>query len=305
MLNNEQKPHLPTAAEARVSARDLTEALASIEIRQTQQAFERAGTVTVSEALAECSIDATPTELGAEILSIRAAEAVNRKAKRRQQLLQLGLRVEVISALLCLLVLFGAKQTIFNPSWHQARDLHQKLDPSGAPKPQYELWLVPQFGLTVPSDIANHPFYPLYTVPDGCDIHHADQLNDEGRSIMADFPRMASFVEIHECPVIAFNDNVSVFYNGARYWRGAILKKDIHSLLHGGFFTLYPALVLSPPYRLPDAVPLTVSLQSIEAAHGKQLQSSSELYFEVIFLEGNHVSLDEHAWEHYSVPSNQ
>lgn len=300
------------AAQTRVSARDLTEALASIEVREARQAYEQAGTLTLAEAVAECGVEATPEEVYAEVEHLRAVEAAQEGQKRRQRRLRLALGAELVSAVLCLLALLGMKQTVFNPDWQkvsQNLDFQQKLRQATGPSPVYEIDVVPENSrwndgaqtiVTTFGNWAQSPAYPLHSLPDGCNIHHFDGLDDEALTGVPGFTGFGgAYVEFREPQRPFFRDTVSVYYNGLQYWRGAIRKQDIPNLRQGHPFTLYPALVAHPPYQIADVVPLTVSMSSIEAAHGQRGQASPQCYDIYRFPEGAPVQLDEHAWEPY------
>lgn len=311
MLNSKNNSE-EEATQTRVSAHDLTEALASIEIRKARQAYEQAGTITLAEALSECGVDAAPEEMQLEVDRLRAAEAAQEGERRRQKRLRFAFGVEMVSAALCLLALFGMKQTIFNPNWQksaQNSDFQQKLALATGPSPKYEIDVVPenshwsnesQTFVTTFGNWAKFPAYPLHSLPDGCNIHHFAGLDDES---LTGVPGFASFggayIEFREPQQPFFRDNVSVYYNGLQYWRGAIRKQDIPNLRQGRAFTLYPALVASPPYQIADIIPLTVSVSSIEAARGQWGQAYPQCYDLYRFPNNAHVQLDEHAWEPY------
>lgn len=312
MLNREN----PSAEQARVSARDLTEALAAIEVRDARQAFEQAGTVSLAEAIAECSIEADPEEVQAEVDRLRAAETVREGIKRRHRRLRSALGIELVSAALCLFALLGSKQTIFNPSWQQASqnsdqtsDFQQKLRQALGPNPRYEIDVVPedshwigasQTVITTFGHWADLPAYPLHSLPDGCNIHHFEGLEDDPINAVAlTLGHGGAYVEFREPQRPFFRDNVSIYYNGMQYWRGAIRRQDIPDLRQGRAFTLYPALVASPPYQIADVVPLTVSFSSITAARGQGGQAYPQCYQIYRFPKGAPVLLDEHAWEPY------
>jgi len=313
MLEHQDNSIADDAAQVRVSARDLTEALASLDVRKARRDYEQAGTVTLAEAIQNCSIETTPEELRAEVEGIRSADAAHEKAKSRQRRLRLILKSELISAALSLLVLLGLQHTLFNKNWQQARqseDFQQHLRQSLGPDAKYQLFVVPESSrsftgsqtvITTFGNWANYPAYPLYCLPDGYSIHHFDGLDDEGHNGQpAGFmPSSAAYFEFKERESPFFRDNVTVFYNGLSYWRGWIRKQDVPRVLQGKSFTLYPALVADPKYRIGDIVPLTVSMQSIQAAHGQWGQASPDCYDLMRFAEGEHVHLDEHAWEQY------
>lgn len=198
MLQNSD-PAPTTAAETRVSTHALTEALASLDARKTREAFARVGTVTLAEGLHDTGVEATPTEVYAEIESLREADAVQEGVKRRQRRLKLVLKAEVVSALLCFLVLFGFQRTLYNPAWQQARqatlspalpqsnpslftppltafrpqpeEFKRLLGLTTGPDPQYIIHAVHQFSYytgipegTMPrvEASADRPLYPLY-----------------------------------------------------------------------------------------------------------------------------------------------
>jgi hypothetical protein len=300
------------AAQTRVFARDLTKALASIEVRKARQAFDQVGTVTIAEAAAECGVEITPEEIYAEVECLRAAEAAQESVKRRQARLRFALGAELVSAVICLLALLGMRQTIFNPTWRKASQtsaFQQQLRLATGPHPKYEIDVVPensrwsngsQTTVTTFGSWAKFPAYPLHSLPDGCNIHHFDGLDDEALYGMPSvFGHQSAYVEFREPQRPFFRDNVSVYYNGQQYWRGAIRRQDIPNLRQGRAFTLYPALVARPPYQISDIVPLTVSLRSIEAAHGQWGQASPQCYDLYWFPDSAHIQLDAHAWEPY------
>lgn len=320
MLENDVNPAEDDASQVRVSAREITAALASLDARKARQDYEQVGTVTLAEAIQDCNVEAAPEELQAEIGRIRDADTVQEKVRRRQRRLRIALVSELISAALCLLILLGLQHTLFDKRWQQARqaeDFQQQLRQSIGPEPKYDIFVVPESSrsvsdsattITTFGDWANHPAYPLYCLPDGYDVHHFDGLDDEGHNSLgmpAFMPSAAAYVEFREPEPAFFRDNVSVFYDGLCYWRGWIRKQEIPRMLQGHPFTLYPALVAGPEYRIADIVPLTVSMQSIQAAHGQWGQAYPECYNLIRFNEGARVHLDEHAWEPYPGSSDK
>lgn len=320
VLNHSDSETETSAAQTRVSTAELTEALASLEIRAARREFEQADTVMLGEAIREFGLEATPEELLTELRLIRDQEAANKRRECRRHRLRLALRAEIASAALCLLTLMGLQHTVFNLDWQQARqaeDFQQKLRQSIGPEPKYDIFVVPESSrsvsdsattITTFGDWANHPAYPLYCLPDGYDVHHFDGLDDEGHNSLgmpAFMPSTAAYVEFRE-PEPAFpRDNVCVFYDGLCYWRGWIRKQEIPCMLQGHPFTLYPALVAGPEYRIADIVPLTVSMQSIQAAHGQWGKAYPQFYNLIRFNEGARVHLDEHAWEPYPGSSDK
>ena len=314
MLNNNVNSASDAASQVRVTARDLTEALASLDARKARQDFDQVGTVTLAEAIQECSVEATPEEVQTEIDAIRDREAAQENANRRRRRLKLALASELLSAALCLLVLLGLKHTLFDKNWQQVRqaeDFQQKLQQSTGPNPRYQIDVVPETSrwssgsqtiVATFGQWAKFPAYPLYSLPDGYNVHHFDGLDDDGHNSFGNpwfMPAETTYVEFREPEAPFFRDNVSIYYHGLQYWRGEIRKQDIPNLRQGHAFTLYPALVAQPPYRISDIVPVTISMQSIQAAHGQWGQAFPQCYDIMRFSEGAHVHLDEHAWEHY------
>lgn len=302
------------AAQVRVSARELTEALASIEVRAARLAFEQAGTVTLGEAAAECRIDAKPEELQAEIERLRAAEEAQQKGKLRRERLRLGLGAEIASAALCLLALLGLKHTLFDPSWRQTRqaeNFQKMLSQTVGPHPKYEITVVPESGSfstgTQPTIMtfgnwANRPAYPLYSVPEGYNIHSSEGLNDEGQSLLF-VPSQTMYVEFREAPLTPAHTSTFVYYDGLLYRRGWVREEDVSNVFQGHPFNFYPCWVPSANCNPADLVPLTVSVQSLEAAHEQAAftaGAAGQNYQEVSMIpDGSRLTLDTHTWEQY------
>jgi hypothetical protein len=332
MLNNDVNLASDAASQTRVSTRDLTEALASLDARKARQDFDQVGTVTLTDAIQECSIEATPEELQAEIDAMRDADAAQEKAHSRQRRLRLALKSELVSAALCLLVVLGLKHTLLNKTWqqnyqakafqqqqiHQTEDFQDKLRQSTGPNPEYDIYVVPESSrintdsqtlITTTGGWANSPVYPLYALPDGYNIHIGNAfygLNDEGHESNPMMPSFMSpmtvYVEFREHRAPYSGDHVSVFYDGLQYWRGAIRKQDIPSLLQSRSVVIYPIFPGNPQQQVAGLVPLTISMQSIQASHGQWGQAYPRDYTDMLlrFSDGNHVDLDKHAWEQYS-----
>ena len=307
MLNSENNS-VENAAQARVSARDLTEALASIEIRKARLAYEQAGTVTLGEAAAECSIEATPEEIQAEMERLRAAEAAQERVKRWQRRLRFALGAELVSAALCLLALLGLKHTQFDPSWRQTRQaesFQQMLRQSVGPRAGYQIVVVPNMGASF-GDRANHPVYPLYSLPDGYDIHVVDEPIGaaQGLTVPWFMPSQTLYVEFRKAQPAFTQNCVFVYYNGLDYRRRWLPKEDEPNVLHGHQFNLYPSRIQNSISGSADLVPLTVSTPGIESARGIQgfMAGAAGQQYQQIFMfpERNRLSLDSHAWEPYS-----
>ena len=274
--------------------------------------------MTLNEAVAEWSIDATPEEMQAEIEHLRDAEAVQAAVKQRQRRLRLALSAEVVSAALCLLTLLGLKHTQFDPNWRQARQVEsfqQMLRQSVGPNPKYDIVVVPEsvgFGngsgttITTYRAWANHPTYPLYSLPEGYNIHSAEGLNDEEQETMTPFfmPSRTVYIEFCEAPLTLAPASTFVYYEGLLYRRGWVRKEDVPNVLGGHPFNYYPCWVPNANCDAADLVPLTVSVRSIQAAHGAtgfMAGPAGQNYQEVLlFPEGSPLTLDTHAWERYS-----
>ena len=318
MLEHDADTTQNAASQVRVPARDLVEALASLEGRKAWQAYEQVGTITLTEAIEQCGVETTPAEMQAEVDRIKAADAAYAQQNRRHRRRRFLLGTEMVSAGLCLLAVVVLQHTVFNPGWRQAaqtEDFQQKLRQSLGPNPKYEIDVVPESSLrddssgvviTTFGKWAAFPAYPLHSLPDGCNIHHFDGLDDDGLNPMFPaFGQGGAYVEFRAPQAPFFRDTVSVYYNGLQYWRGAIRKEDISKLRQGHALTLYPALVFTPRYFLNDAVPITVSLDSIQAAQGRTGWASPQDYDIYYFPEGAHVQLDKHAWEDYPKSSSK
>jgi hypothetical protein len=307
------------AAQTRVTPEELAAALASLESRATRREFDQAGTISLGDALREFSVEATPEELLAELDQVREQEAAREMTERRRRRRRLALRAEIVAAALCLTAFIVFQRTLLNPDWQQARqaaDFQQHLRLATGPNPKYQVFVVPlssrsgdgpRSTATTFGDWAQRPAYPVYSLPDGVDIHNFDGLDDDGRDIaFGGLPwlgKATAFVEFREPSPPFFRDNVSVFYNGLQYRRGFIRRGDLPRLLGGHSFTYYPALVAFAPYKIADIVPLTLSMKDIQEAHGQYGQAYPQCYNLVNFTEGNRVHLDEHAWENYPLPA--
>ncbi len=315
MLDHEIKFVQKDASETRVLTSELTEALASMEARAARSEFEEAGTVTLREAISELGVEATPEDLLEVVKNIREQETKHKKVEHRLNRLKLVLWAEAVSIVLCSLLLASLNRTVYDPNWQQARqaeDFQQKLRQSIGPNAKYSINVVPESGrsgsgsqlsITTSSYWSDSPAYPLYALPDGCNITSFDGLDEEGHSDFSGMPFMSASsayfeFRVRESPF--FRNAVSVFYNGRQYRRGYIRKSDLPRLLGGHTFTFYPALVASSRYKVDDIVPLTLSMQSIRDAHGQFAQAYPDLYDTFNFAEGARVYLDEHAWEQYA-----
>lgn len=239
------------ACEIRVPTEELTRALAEIDARKAREAFEQAGTLTLTEALQESEVEATPEELAEEVRKVREADAVEAEKRKRRHRLRLILRAELASVLLCGLTLLSLSRTIYNPqrqSSHQIDEVKNNLRLTQGPNPRYHVFVVPTaFRHTTASgsvvisggDWSNSPAYSLSILPDGYNIHHYDTLDDDGHHAFNDAPFMPTFptyFEVREVQRRSTHENVSVFYNGLCYRRGWIRKSDIPNLLHGQTF---------------------------------------------------------------------
>ncbi len=304
MLDHEDKLKAVDAGQVQVSARDLVEALASLDARRARQDYEQVGTVTLAEGIQGCSTEATPEELQAEVEIIREADAARNKVHRRERRLRLLIKAEIVSAVLSLLMLVGLKHTLFDRNWQasyqaeafqkqearQAKDLQEKLRQSTGPNPDYDID-------TVPMGHQSSAAFPLYCLPDGYDIHSTDALNNEGHYEMLEFtPFSSAYVEFREHQAPFSRDNVVVFYNGLQYRRGWVRKQDIAPLLQGKAFDFYPSFPGIAQRQVPDIVPVTISMQSLQSAGGQWGQTYPEGYDVIHFAEGQRVLLDEHAW---------
>ena len=300
---------------SRVPTAALTHALAEIEARRTRQAFEQAGTVTLAEALSESGVEATPEELAEEVWRAREADAAQAAKQKRRLRLRLILRAEVFSIFASGLALLSLSHTILNPQWqasHQADQFKDTLPLTLGPHPWYTVSLVPTALLraTAAGSIvvgggvwSRSPAYPLSALPDGCNIHHDEGLDDEGRVSFGDAPFMPSFPAYFEFRVASGHpstrETVSVLYNGLCYRRGWIRISDVSNLDGGRPFFFYPEPVDDPQDNHKGLVPLTLSSESIAEARPGSLSGTGTGYQYFTFAAGRPPSLDEHAWEKY------
>ena len=316
MLNHADNLQPLDASQVRVSVTELTEALASLDVRHVRKEYEQAETLTIAEALHLYHVNATAEELETEVKRVKEIDAVQAIKSRHTNRLRFVLKLEIVSALLCVALLAGFRLTFFDSNWqqaHQAEDFQRHLQASIGENPQYNICVVPITRLvSVGSDFVpaafgewvGHPAYPINLIPDGYNIHHFDSIDNEGHdNIFSNSPfvhSVTNYIEFLKVEKPFSPDNVSVFYDGSQYWRGWVRKQDVPNVLEGHSFTLYPALVALPQYQIRDIVPLTVSIPSIRAVPGQWRQAYPEGYSMIVFPEGRRLTLDKHAWEQYT-----
>lgn len=282
----------PSSAEpspgSRVPTAALTHALAEIEARRARQAFERAGTMTLAEALSESGVEATPEELAEEVRWGREADAAEAARQKRRRHLRLILRAELLSAFLCTLTLLCLPRIANSPQRlaqeGQGAQVQDILALTEGPDPRYTISVVPAPFY----QMSGGPTYPLTMLPDGCNIHCVSGLDPE-RAYFELRP-----VEQHPGP-----EDVWVFYNGLCYRRGWVRTAEIPNVLHGRPFQYYPEPVDDPQDHHAGLTPLTLSDRSIAEASPELTQARDTSYNLFAFKAGVPVQLDEHAWESF------
>ncbi len=301
-------------SQVRVRTEDLTRALAEIDARKARQAFEQAGTLTLAEALQECDTEATPEELAMEVRKVREADALATEKQKHRRRLRLILQAELASVLLCGLTLLSLSRTIYNPQWQASRQVDVTtniLQLTQGPNPQYQIFVIPtafRNTMTIGTPAINSgiwsasPAYPLSFLPDGYNIHHYDELNDDGQTSFMEGPFVRTspaYFEFRPIQSQPMHEIVSVYYNGICYRRGWIKRSDIPNLLHGGPFLFYPEPVDDPQDHHKGLAPLTLANQSIKEATFEPRFANNTGYGFLAFKGGTPVQLDEHAWKAY------
>ncbi len=306
MLQNSD-PTPTSAADTRVSTHTLTEALASIDARRTREAFARVGTVTLAEGLQDTDVEATPAEVYAEIETLREVDAVQEGVKQRQRRLSLILKAEIVSALLCFLVLFGFQRTLYNPAWQQTQQVQQEAKTATNQAQEFKRLFAltqgshPSYIISAVSlfqspgrNVGTMAMFPRYWLPDGSTIYEDIASSHVSFPPNIGLPASIEFISTDTAP--RWNRVATVTYNGTIYRRGWVKKSDISRMLNGQGFQFYLAPVLTHPDENEALVPVTIAKDSLsETRPLTGFMTNGTNLFDV--PPGSPVHLDSHAWE--------
>ena len=109
MLKHQEIEEEQNAAQARVTPRELAEALTSLESRQAADAHRQADSIALGEAIRQLDIDATAEELLREVRALRTARAESKRTKLDPVMLIAAVIVTLMLFLPTLYVLISAQ----------------------------------------------------------------------------------------------------------------------------------------------------------------------------------------------------